>query len=68
MTGSGEWKYNKNINSWISEVKQYEETMANKQSKNGRGEHQINEITMQKEVPLNAYICAQMGQGLNNRS
>ena len=39
----------KNINSWISEVNQYEETMAHEQSQNGRGEYQINEITYQKE-------------------
>ena len=38
----------KNINSWISEVKQYEETMANEQSQNGRGEYQIDEITYAK--------------------
>ena len=40
--------WDKNINSWISEVKQYEETMANKQSQNGRGEYQIDEITYAK--------------------
>ena len=34
----------KNIDSWISELKQYEETMANEQSQNGRGEYQIDEI------------------------
>ena len=33
-----------NINSWISEVKQYEETIANEQSQKRRGECQINEI------------------------
>ena len=32
------------IDSWISELKQYEETMANEQSQNGRGEYQIDEI------------------------
>ena len=37
--------WDKNINSWISKVKQYEETMANEQSQNGRGEYQIDEIT-----------------------
>ena len=37
--------WDKNNNSWISEVKQYEETMWNEQSQNGSGEHQINEIT-----------------------
>ena len=40
--------WDKNINSWISEVKQYEETMANEQSQNGRGEYQIDEITYAK--------------------
>ena len=42
--------------------------MTNEQSKTGRGEHQINEITKQKEVTLNAYTCAKMGEGLNNQS
>ena len=37
-------------NSWISEVKQFEETKVNEQSQNGRGEYQIDEIT----VTLNA--------------
>ena len=37
--------WDKNINSWISEVKQYEETMANEQSQNGRGKYQIDDIT-----------------------
>ena len=37
-----------NINSWISEVKQYEETMANEQSQNEMGEYQIDEITYAK--------------------
>ena len=36
--------WDKSINSRISEVKQYEETMANEQSQNGRGEYQIDEI------------------------
>ena len=36
--------WDKNINSWISEVIHYEETMANKPSQNGRGEYQIDEI------------------------
>ena len=40
--------WDKNINSWISEVKQYEETMANEQSQNGRGEYQIDEVTYAK--------------------
>ena len=40
--------WNKNINSWISEVKQYEKTMANKQSQNGRGEYQIDKISYAK--------------------
>ena len=30
--------WDKNINSWISDVKQSEETMLNEQSKNWRGE------------------------------
>ena len=34
----------KNIDSWNSELKQFEETMANEQSQNGRGEYQIDEI------------------------
>ena len=35
--------------------KQYEETMANEQSQNGRGEYQIDEIDeSKKEVSLNA--------------
>ena len=41
--------WDKNINSWISEVKQYEETMPNEQSQNGKGEYQIDEITYAKE-------------------
>ena len=36
------WRKN---NSWISEVKQFQETMVNEQSQNGRGEYQIDEIT-----------------------
>ena len=35
----------KNISSWISEVKQYQETMVNDQSQKGIGEYQIDEIT-----------------------
>ena len=35
----------KNINSSISEVKRYEETVANEQSQNGRGKYQTAEIT-----------------------
>ena len=47
--------WDKNINSWIFEVKQYEETIANKQSQNGRGEYQIDESTYAKRgVTLNA--------------
>ena len=34
----------KNIDSWTSELKQFEETMANEQSQNGRGEYQIDKI------------------------
>ena len=37
--------WDKNVNCWISEVKQYEETMANEQSQNGRGKYQIDDIT-----------------------
>ena len=40
--------WDKNIGSWISEVKQYEEIMANKQSQNRRGQYQIDEITYAK--------------------
>ena len=40
--------WDKNINSSISEVKQYEETMANEQ--NGTGDDQIDEITYAKKV------------------
>ena len=40
--------WDKNINSWISEVKQYEETMANEKGKNCGGEYQIDEITYAK--------------------
>ena len=36
----------KNINSWISDVKQNEENMANEQSQNGKGECQIDEIKL----------------------
>ena len=32
------------INFWISEVKQFQETLANEQSQNGRGVHQIDKI------------------------
>ena len=34
----------KNIDSWTSELKQFEETMANEQSQIGRGEYQTDEI------------------------
>ena len=40
--------WDKNINSWISELEQHEETMANEQSQNGKGEHQIDETTYVK--------------------
>ena len=40
--------WDKNIYSWISEVKQYEEIMANEQNQNGRGEYKIDEITYAK--------------------
>ena len=45
----------KNINSWISDVKQNEENMANEQSQNGKGEYQIDEIKsgLQKGVTVN---------------
>ena len=57
-----------NINSWISKVKKYEETITNKQSQNGRGEYQIDETTYAKGVTLNAYICVQERAGLKNWS
>ena len=38
----------KTINSWISEVKEYGETIANEQSQNGKGDYQITEITCEK--------------------
>ena len=38
----------KNINSWIFKVGEYEETMAKEQSQNWRGEYQIDEITYAK--------------------
>ena len=41
--------WDKNISSWIFVVKQYEETMANEQSQNGRREYQIDEITYAKK-------------------
>ena len=48
MPGSGgclrQKKTRKVINFWISEVKQYEETLANEQSQNGRGVYQIDKI------------------------
>ena len=40
--------WGKNINSWISEIKQYEEAMANEQSQNARGQYQIDEIKYAK--------------------
>ena len=40
--------WEKIINSWISEVKQYEENMANEKSQNRRGECQIDEIIYAK--------------------
>ena len=40
--------WEKTINSWISEVKQYEENMANEKSQNRRGERQIDEIIYAK--------------------
>ena len=44
--------WDKNINSWISKVKKYKETMANEQNQNGRGEYKIDKITYAKEVLL----------------
>ena len=54
----GYWKLNEmpvsdeclrqKINSWISEVKQHQETMVNKQSQKGRRVYQIDEITYTK--------------------
>ena len=38
----------KNTNSWISEVKRYEETMGKEQGQNRRGEYQIDEMTYAK--------------------
>ena len=35
--------WDKNINSWVYEVKQYEETMAKEQSQNRIGEYEIDE-------------------------
>ena len=45
----------KNINSWISDVKQNEENMANEQSQNRKWEYQIDEIKsgLQKGVTVN---------------
>ena len=40
--------WDKNINSWIYEVKQYQESMENEQSKKVRKEYQINEIMYAK--------------------
>ena len=40
--------WDKNVDSQISEVKQYEDTMATEQSQNGGGEYQIDEITHSK--------------------
>ena len=50
ISGSNECHENweKNINSSISEVKQYKETMANEKSQNARGEFQIDKITYAK--------------------
>ena len=46
------------MNFWISEVKQYEETMPNEQSQ----EYQIDKITYAKGWGnLNAYMCTQRG-------
>ena len=51
------------MNSWVSEVKQYKETMANKQRQNGRGEYKIDKIGYVKGgVTLNAYIYTQRGR------
>ena len=44
--------WDQNINSRISEVKQYEKTMANKQSQNGREEYWIVEIVYPREELL----------------
>ena len=40
--------WDKNINSWISEVKQFEWTMKNEQIQNGRGKYQTDEIAYTK--------------------
>ena len=56
--------WDKNINSWNSEVEDDEETMANEQSQNGRGEYKIHEITCaNRGVTLNDDIYAQGGGG-----
>ena len=47
--------WGKNTNSSISEVKQYEETMANEESQNGGVEYQINEITLKKKITVNGW-------------
>ena len=41
--------WDKTINSWISDVKEYGETIANEQSQNWKGDYQITEITCEKE-------------------
>ena len=40
--------WDKNTNSWISEIKKYDKSMANEQSQNGEGEYQIDEIIYAK--------------------
>ena len=55
--------WDKNINSWISEVKQYEETIANEQSY-GRGEYQIDEIMYEKGGLLQMRTYAYKGEGI----
>ena len=62
MPGSGEW-LDKNANSWISEEKQYEETMANERSQNVRGENQMDEITYPIVGLLYMHTYAFKGEG-----
>ena len=53
----------KNINSSFSEVKQYEETIANEQSQNRGGEYQIDEITYTKGGSLQMRTYSNKGKG-----
>ena len=57
--------WDKNINSWISKVKKYQEIMTNERNQMGSGEYQIDEIKYirKKGVTLNASICIQVRGG-----